>query len=131
MELLKSFKTPSNYKYPFGNVKVSVHSDVSKENGDRIIAFLDLLNKKIPINDLNIVQENPVKLAIKLDKTIKLTQMSSSEIEALEEKIRKQLDENDPIKNTGNTENNEQEGVPKEEKVKEKQVEEGEGEEDD
>lgn len=129
MELLKSFKTPSNYKYPFGNVKLSVHSDVSKENGDRIIAFLDLLNKKIPINDLNIIQENPVKSAIKLNKTIKLTQMSSSEMEALEEKIRKQPDENDPIKNTENTENKE-EGDVKQEKDKEKQKEEDEGEDD-
>lgn len=102
MELLKSLKTPSNYKYPFGNVKVSVHNDVSKENGDRIIAFLDLLDKKIPINDFNIIREDPVKSAVKLDKTIKLTQMTHYEMEALEERIKKQLEEIEPIKNNEN-----------------------------
>lgn len=102
MELLKSLKTPSNHKYPFGNVKVSVHNDVSKENGDRIIAFLDLLDKKIPINDFNIIRENPVKSAVKLDKTIKLTQMAHYEMEAFEERIKKQLEEIEPIKNNEN-----------------------------
>ena len=86
MEFLKSVKTPSNFKQSFGEVRIRVQTDVTKENSDRIISLLELLNKKISIDHLNIIEENPVKKATNIQKKIILIQMSESEINSLNKK---------------------------------------------